>query len=411
MCGELAAIVCGDGFQIFAIAIELFLYSPNAKEGSPAVIINYMSGKITVLFSFIALSLQLAIGQDSNSYSFNDAVSYMNDTSSTPDERAKAYSSLTRLGAKGDGQALNELGVLCATGNMPECPKDCKKAIDFFTRAWNAGFAKAAHNLSIIYLQGDCVPADTIKFNEWTMKGAEAGDEVAMHNLGCLYANPKYSHEVDSISALGWFRKAAESGYGDSMWELSRFYHNKGNGEEARYWLQQGANLDHMQCLHGLGLMHKNGSYGQPVDLDSAAVYFKKCADMYGFADSQMEYGVICDEKYANFNEAAKYFIAASEQGNVYSIVMIGNYCVAGKGGFPKDESQAFKYYKLGTETRPTCIADRIWSMYCMARVGLAYYLGKGVPQNKQEGRDILYWLAEQDFPTAKEYIQKLNIR
>lgn len=369
-----------------------------------------MKRKIAILFSVFALVTQFAGGQDLKCISFDEAIAFMNNMSSTQEERATAFYSLSRLGAWGDGKALNELGIYYATGNMPECPKDCKKAIDFFTRAWTAGYIKSAHNLSIIYEQGDCAPADKLKAHEWNLKGAKAGDEVAMHNLGIFFLEPQYNHEVDSISALGWFRKVAEAGYGDSMWQLSRFYHNKGNGEEARYWLQQGAQINQMQCLHGMGLMHKNGSYEQPIDKSSAAVYFKKSADKYGFVDSQMEYGIICDEN-RNYNEAAKYFLSASEQGNIFSMVMIADYYVAGKGGFQKDDSQAFKYYKLGTETSPTCSEDRTWAMYCMARIGLCYYLGKGIMQDMQYGRNILYWLAEQDFPTAKEYIQKLNIR
>lgn len=364
---------------------------------------------VVFLFGPVLMS-QAAFCQEMKCLSFDKAVSIMNDHASAQEDRAIAFYSLARLGASGNGQALNELGVYCATGNMPEEPKDCKKAIDFFTRAWNVGFAKAAHNLSIIYVQGDCFPADTTKAHEWNLKGANAGDEVAMHNLGVMYLYPNYSHEIDSISALGWLRKAADTGYGDSMWELARFYHNKGNGEEARYWLQQGAKIDNKQCLHGLGLMHKNGSYGQPIDKGNAAIYFKKCADLYGFVDSQMEYGNICDGK-GNYNEAAKYFLAAAEQGNIFSMMKIADYHVAGFGGFPKDEHMAYVYYEKGMNTSPTCFEEKYYSLYCMARVGLCHYLGKGVVEDKQQGRNILYWLADQDFPTAKEYIQKLNIR
>lgn len=377
---------------------------------SPLVVSNFMINRIIVLFLAMVFISQNAICQGMKCLSFDDAVAYMNNPASSKEDRAIAYYSLARLGASGNGQALNELGVYCATGNMPEVPKNCKEAIGFFTRAWDAGCAKAAHNLSLIYLQGDCVPADTVKSHEWTKKGAQAGDVVAMHNLGMIYLEPKYSHEIDSVSALGWFRKSAEAGYGDSMWQLSRFYFNKGNGEEAHHWLKQGAYHGQMQCLHGLGLMYKNGSYGQPVDKINAAVYFKKCADLYGFVDSEMEYAKICQEN-KNFNEAAKYFLAASEHGNIYSMVMIADYYVAGTGGLPKDAQMAFKYYELGAKTNPTDDMERVWSMYSMARVGLCYYLGKGVAEDKQQGRNILYWLADQDFPTAKEYIQNLNIR
>lgn len=328
----------------------------------------------------------------------------------TDADRAEGVAVIMNLAAKGYGQALNELGSFYGTGNIPEIPKDCAKALDYFTRAWDAKELQAAQNIAVLYRTGDCFEPNPTKAYEWTRKGAEAGHVPSMHDLGLYYLEPINGVPTDSISALGWFRRSAELGYGDSMWQLSRFYYNKGNSEESRYWLKKGAEAENMYCMHGYGLYLKNGYHGVQQDPVEAARYFKKTADMYNLEDSQMEYANLCD-KTGDYDSAAFYYLMAANQGNIWSMCMLADYHIAGKGGCAKDYKAAFSWYETGYNSCPRNGEEKAWHIYCITRLGLCYYLGKGVEMDRKKGRDILYQEAESGNPVAIEYIKNLNIQ
>lgn len=367
---------------------------------------------IIMVFSASLIPI-LYVGAQEPAYNealFNDAIQQMSHEGATEADITTGADVLRNLAAKGYGKALNEIGAFHANGTISAFPKDCGKAMEFFLKAWDAKELQAAQNIAVLYRMGDCFEPDTLKALEWTKKGAEAGFVGSMLDLGLYYLEPKYGQEIDSISALGWFRKAAELGNGPAMWQLSRFYHNKANAEEARYWLKKGCEVNDIYCLHGYGLCLKNGSDGIAQDVDLAAHYFKKAADMYGFEESQMEYANYCDTK-GDYASAADYYHSAAEQGNILSIVHIADYHIAGKGGLIKDDKMAFEWYERGFNSHPRNGEEFAYGLYCYARMGLCYYLGKGVAQDTQKGRDILYQLAGQDFPTAIDYIRNLNIR
>ena len=59
---------------------------------------------------------------------------------------------------------------------------------------------------------------------EWFTKAAEAGLPVAMFNLGCSLDNGESVAAPDYPAALDWYKRAADAGNGDAPNNLSNMY-------------------------------------------------------------------------------------------------------------------------------------------------------------------------------------------
>jgi len=61
--------------------------------------------------------------------------------------------------------------------------KDYGKAVYWYTKAAEQGYATAQNNLGICYENGQGVPKDNVKAVSWYTKAAEQGNENAQKNL------------------------------------------------------------------------------------------------------------------------------------------------------------------------------------------------------------------------------------
>lgn len=342
---------------------------------------------------------------------FDAAIDKLTQEGATEQECQQAVATIQRLAAKGFGEALNEVGTYYAQGNKPGITQNYAKALQYFTRAWNAKETQAAKNIAILYYNGYGVPKDSVKAYEWTLKGANVGHLECMRDMGTYCLEPQLGMRVDSISALGWFRKAAEKGDGPSMWQLGRFYYNKGNPEEARFWIKKGAEIDNMQCLHGLGLLYKHGECGMEKNPSAAADYFRKCADMYGHLESEIEYADWLLKDANRGKDAIEYYTRAACKGSIYAMANLGD-IYAGCYDVPADEAKAYEWYTGTWESEIKSPPEYKAYLYACAKAALALYLGRGVKMDRAEGRRLLFDLADRrDSPDAKRYIQELNLR
>ena len=74
-----------------------------------------------------------------------------------------------------------------------------------------ARFAWAQNNLGVIYKNGEGVPQDYEKAIEWYTKSAEQGYAEAQNNLGVMYDNGRGVPQDDK-QAVYWYTKSAEQG-------------------------------------------------------------------------------------------------------------------------------------------------------------------------------------------------------
>ena len=67
--------------------------------------------------------------------------------------------------------------------------KEYKQAYEYFLKSANAGNSQAAHNISIMYNNGDGVTKDINQSILWLEKASDAKNPYAMTQLGSNYMN------------------------------------------------------------------------------------------------------------------------------------------------------------------------------------------------------------------------------
>ncbi len=87
-------------------------------------------------------------------------------------------------------------------------PRDYAKAVGWWRKAAEQGYAKAQYNLGVMYDEGLGVPQDYAEAVKLYRKAAEQGDAVAQGNLGLMYDNGQGVTQ-DYAQAHKWYNLAA----------------------------------------------------------------------------------------------------------------------------------------------------------------------------------------------------------
>jgi serine/threonine-protein kinase len=122
----------------------------------------------------------------------------------------------------GDARAMTELAKLFRYGG-DGVPRDTAQAVQWYTRAAQAGNASAMVYLGSMYAAGDGVlkrPAEALK---WFRQAADAGNNVAMDALGQMYFAGNGVIK-DEKQAVEWFRKSAAQGNAAALYDLGVAY-------------------------------------------------------------------------------------------------------------------------------------------------------------------------------------------
>ena len=122
--------------------------------------------------------------------------------------------------------------------------KQYQNAYEYFLKSANSGNSQAAHNLAIMYHNGDGVKKDTTESIKWLQIASDAKNPYAMTQLGNNYMNglgvPK-----DYKKAIALFTEAAL--------------------------------LDNPQAAYNLGYMYTIGM-GVPINNETGASWYEKAA-------------------------------------------------------------------------------------------------------------------------------------
>jgi localization factor PodJL len=99
--------------------------------------------------------------------------------------------------------------------------RDPKTAARWFEQAAVQGLPIAQYRLAALYEKGTGVTRDVPLARSWYTKAANAGNARAMHNLGVLDAEDGGAGKPDYAEAAQWFRRAGELGVRDSQFNLA----------------------------------------------------------------------------------------------------------------------------------------------------------------------------------------------
>lgn len=139
------------------------------------------------------------------------------------------------------------------------------KMIEYLEKAANLGHILAHHNLAICYMAGTYVEKDIDKAIELLTVPAEAGNVDSQLNLGvALFHKYPTNNLMDSIErdkASDWFKKAAEQGSVEAMYNLGLFYLSLEDFDDAGTWFEKAARLGHPQALEALKNLCSRGLY------------------------------------------------------------------------------------------------------------------------------------------------------
>ena len=128
------------------------------------------------------------------------------------------------------------------------------------------------------------------------IEDAKAGDREAQYTLAHLYYKGLGGVDRSMIQAVTWFRRAAEAGHVDSMYDLAMILlddeHVTGTSDESFYWLKKSADLGHGDAQYALGR-----AYG--LSDPEKGVYWLKQAVMNGHSEASEYLEKLCNSESA----------------------------------------------------------------------------------------------------------------
>lgn len=132
------------------------------------------------------------------------------------------------------------------------------------------------------YRNGIGVKKDSVTAFYWYQQAAEAGNSIAMNNLGYCYENA-IGTAKDDEEAFDWYKKAAEAGDSIAMNNTGNCYY-KGigthkNAERAFYWYQKAAEAGNMDGMMNLIRCYREG-IGTQKSWKEVWRWSKKAAEM-----------------------------------------------------------------------------------------------------------------------------------
>lgn len=230
---------------------------------------------------------------------YNQGYHYYTGTDGYPLNYNKALECFQKAADLGNSSAMNYLGVMYRNGKNVQ--KNTQIAADWYYKAIKAdnGNAYAAHNLGCLYYDGDGVPKDLNKAFEFFKASVDLGlgnktsiypnscymaglimmnhyknNREAMpyfvdaakygnipeawHNLGWLCECGAMDVSKDEIAgtACGFYKKAAELGFAQSMDAVGRIYASVQMLDEAREWISKAAAMGYEPAKKRLKLLN-----------------------------------------------------------------------------------------------------------------------------------------------------------
>jgi len=192
-------------------------------------------------------------------------------------ERGRQH--LTTAAELGYVRAQRELGVVYQETWLGR--PDYVKALAWFRRAAVSGDAEAINEVGRHYLNGWAVEADYAKANECFELAAARGSALASHNIGFLHRDGLVPRDQELM--LASFRKGAEGGVAESMFELGRLY-ARGDGVppdfvEAASWLRRGQQAKSVRArVELMKVLARHPEVATPQDRECPA---QKCSDNF----------------------------------------------------------------------------------------------------------------------------------
>lgn len=230
------------------------------------------------------------------------------------------------VAATNDAEALLYIGF-CYEGQDgdDESMRDAAKAILWYRKSAEQGFARAQAVLGHRYRDGRGVGQNYVEAVKWYRKSAAQGWVSAQVNLGVCYEKG-IGVGQDFAKAVEWYTKAAEQGHAGAQNNLGNCYLNgRGvaqNMGEAFNWYTKAAENGEKVAQYNLGVCYREG-LGVETDYAKAIEWYTKAAEQ-GYTDAQCVLGLYYDDvseeswgPSGDFAKAEEWYLKAANQGAI----------------------------------------------------------------------------------------------
>jgi len=329
------------------------------------------------------------------------------DTQAQDNNGADNITTLQRNAEAGNAQAQYTLGYHYYNTRGEDRKEAQAKAVEWFTKAAEQGYAPAQEALGTYYNHGD--GGDLEKAVEWYKKAAEQGDVSAMHNLGYCYYHQAVQEDVANLTtkyyqaAFACFKKLAE--YED---EDDDFFSFNGKYMVAHFYQDgKGVEKDSAEALRWYEkVIAQKGVDWLAVDARKQINSIRKEAEIPGLlkktetgdAAAQCELGA-CYENGEGVEEdvekAVGLYTKAAAQGHAQAQCNLGLCYEEGKG-IGKDIAMAVALYKK---------AAGQGNAQAQCNLGFCYDIGQGVDKDVATAAGLYQKAAEQGVALAQYYL------
>ena len=198
-------------------------------------------------------------------------------------EAIQAYTNGIDLDRANPRLRINRADTNAGLGNFDLALNDYNKVLTY-AAADNEIKSYIWNNIANVYYYGKKDYASAVEFYT---KAANAGNAASMNSLGVCYGFGK-GVEKDSSLSLDWYTKAAENDYANAMLNLGLMYQNgwgiESDMSKALYWYEKAAERNIPRAYIRLSLMYQNGT-GVEVDSVKAEEYKKMARELGYTAD------------------------------------------------------------------------------------------------------------------------------
>ena len=230
-----------------------------------------------------------------------------------------------------------------------------EEAFALYLQAAEAGDAKAIYNVGALYARGEGVEEDDLTAMEWFRKAAEMDYPDALNTIGNAYSFGNYGLQIDYGTSFSYYLRSAHLGNAKGMFTVGNMY-DRGlgvaeNKELAVQWYQKASMLGNGSATYNLALKYLNGEVVQE-DPIFAGKLFERAAELgavsgmlaTGHAYHYGRYGMAVD-----YAVAAQWYQKGVDQGDAHCMRHLAELYASGLG-VEKDVELSRTYYLQAQE-------------------------------------------------------------
>lgn len=288
-----------------------------------------------------------------------------------------------------------------------------KEAAKWYLKAAEQGNDAAQLNLANLYFEGWGVEREFKEAFKWYLKAAEQGNDAAEDRVGSMYALGDIG-VPDYEEAKKWLERAAAKGFAHSQYLLGRMY-IRGDGverdvEKGKQLIREAVEKGEVEALRYL-LESTNFSADPKLKFKLFLFMAEAGSSEAQYVVGYMYYKGENVEK--NFDEAMKWFYAASYAGHKQSVKIINEFLTSEEPGDTKalDDLVRNPFWseeELRLEFESFKKEALSGNVKAQTALGTAYALGKGTEKNLKEAVKWYTKAAENGDKAASELLSKL---